>query len=71
MRRDTTSAAAAIDTLEVLIRWCHDPVLAEPMGGIAEFADAVRRAENSLAEARRRGWESGVEFQEPQCGGRG
>lgn len=64
-RRDRSAAATALDTLEVLLRWCRDPVLAEPMEGFVGFADAVRRAEIALENARSRGWEAGVEFDSP------
>lgn len=62
MRRDRSAAATALDTLEVLIRWCRDPVLAETMEGFDAFDDAVRRAEIALQRAREQGWEAGIEF---------
>ena len=57
-----SSAAVALDQLEVLIRWCRDPIVAETMVGNDGFANAVRTAEISLESCRRRGWDSGIEF---------
>jgi len=58
-----SAAEVAIDQLEWLIRWCRDPIVAEPMEGVDGFADCLIQSEAALALARQRGWASGIEWQ--------